>query len=505
MQLSRKRATAQNIIVTLLYQVVVIGFGFIIPRLFITTYGPQIHGLTSSITNIMSYVMLLYAGLNTASVQSLYEPIGKNDDQRLNEVLNAIKKYYINTGFFFTIAVLILSFTLPVFIKDMPEMTVFYMMLVMGLQSSVTSFGISTNRVLLQADQKLYISNLFNIVTMIIRGLIQIFLIKNLFSPVIVQSVFILELFIMIIMQRIYINKKYPMLDSSVKPDKSALSKRWSALVHEISSLIVNSTDILLLTLATGDMILVSIYSVYQLVFSNLYRLMTSVFSQGSVASFGNLIATSNIESLRKNYNIYEFVYYGFISVVFSVTSVLILPFVELYTKGTEGITYVDYRLAVLFIIIGIANNLRVPGGMLINAAGYYKETQGRAMFEAFINLFISMILVKPLGLYGLLIGTITSFAYRTTDIILFSNKYILKDSSKLTFLRSAKVIAIVTTSVLFFNYLFTIAIYGWIDWIIAGIAVGIFSTFLVGISSFLFEPEISKKIGNEVLSKIKK
>ena len=503
MQRSRKVATAKNMIVAFSYQLVTIGFGFIIPRLFLTTYGPAIHGLTSSITNVMSYVMLLYAGLNTVSVQALYDPIGKNDYKRINEVLNAIKKYYINTGFAFTVVVLLLSLILPFFIEGIPGITVFSMMFVMGLQSTMNSFLISTNRVLIQADQKLYISNLFNIITLLFRGIVQIILIKLYVSPIIVQAMPALMLLIMMVMQRIYVAKNYPMLDSSVAPDRKSLSKRWSALIHQISGLVVNNIDILLLTVVTGDMILVSIYSVYQLVFTHLYSMLTTIFSQGSVASFGNLMATNNIESLRRNYNIYEFVYYAFISIVYSITAVLILPFVELYTEGTSGVQYVDYKLAILFVIIGIANNLRVPGGTMINAGGYFRETQWRAILEATINLFVSLLLVKPLGLYGLLIGTLVSFAYRTTDIILFSNKYILKRSSTITFLRSIKVFVIITLSIFTFNKLFNTNIVSWIDWFLTAVQVGIFSSIATAIFSFIFEFNLSNKLSSRFIKSI--
>lgn len=497
MQRSRKIATVQNISVAFLYQLVTIGFGFIIPRLFLTTYGPEIHGLTSAVTNIMSYVMLLYAGLNTASVYALYDPIGKNDYRRINEVLNAIKIYYINTGIAFTIAVLALSFILPLFINDIPSRTVFFMMLVMGLQSTMNSFLISTNRVLLQADQKLYISDLINIFTMIGRGIIQIILINLYFSPIIVQTIPAIILIATMLMQKIYISKHYPMLDSSVQPDNHSLSKRWSALIHQISGLVVNNTDVLILTVVTGNMILVSIYSVYQLVFTHLYSLMTTVFSQGSVASFGNLIATSNIESLRKNYNIYEFIFYNFISIIYSVTAILILPFVELYTRGTTGVNYVDPKLAILFVLIGIVNNLRVPGGTMINAGGYFRETQWRALLEACINLSVSLLLVRPLGLYGLLIGTVASFAYRTTDIIIFSNNQILKRTSKNTFLRSLKVSFIIIISVFVFNNVFNIYVSNWIDWLLTALKVGVFSLILTIAFSFIFEMKLLKELSN--------
>lgn len=504
MQQSRKAATIKNIAVAFIYNLIMIGFGFIIPRLFLTTYSPEIHGLTSSITNIMSYVMLLYAGLNTASVQALYDPLGKNDYRRINEVLNAIKKYYINTGFAFTVAVLVISLILPYFIEEIPSKTVFLMMIVMGLQSTVSSFLISTNSVLLKADQKLYISNLFNIITLILRGVIQIILIKLMLSPIVVQAIPTVILIVPMAMQKIYISKNYPMLDSSVKPDKSSLSKRWSALVHQIAGLVVNNTDVLLLIVVTGDMILVSVYSVYQLVFTHLYKLMTTVFSQGSVASFGNLITTGDLELVKKNYNIYEFIYCSFISVTYSITAVLILPFVSLYTRGVLGVNYVDYKLAILFVLIGIVNNLRVPGGTMINAGGYYKETQWRASLEAGINLFVSLLLVKPLGIYGLLIGTVCSFSYRTTDIILFSNKYILKKSAKVTFLRAIRVFAVVIMSTFTFNKLLTIDIVSWQAWFLTAIKVGLFSLVLTGISSFVFDSYLFKKLSRLIKKIIK-
>ena len=54
------------------------------------------------------------------------------------------------------------------------------------------------------------------------------------------------------------------------------------------------------------------------------------------------------------------------------------------YTKG-----YVDVKLAVLFMLIGFANNIRIPCLTMINAAGHFKETQWRAILEAVINITV--------------------------------------------------------------------------------------------------------------------
>ena len=53
---------------------------------------------------------------------------------------------------------------------------------------------------------------------------------------------------------------------------------------------------------------------------------------------------------------------------------------------------------AVLFMLIGFANNIRIPCLTMINAAGHFKETQWRAILEAVINITVSLLLIKPLS-----------------------------------------------------------------------------------------------------------
>src|SRR5699024_9125622 len=135
--------------------------------------------------------------------------------------------------------------------------------------------------------------------------------------------------------------KNYPFLDKNVPRDESAISKRWSVLIHQISGLILNNMDIILLTIVSGNMILVSIYSVYELVFNHLYSMLKSIFSTAIVASFGNLIATKELKTLRNSYNIFEFIYYSVVVIVYSIAGTMILPFVRLYASGVSDIPYI--------------------------------------------------------------------------------------------------------------------------------------------------------------------
>lgn len=504
MNKSKTRATIYNTVIAAVYQLIIMALGFIIPKMLLTTYGPAIHGLTSTVANIMSYVTLLNAGLATASVQALYAPLNKHEPHRINEVLNAIRKFYTKTGVYFVVAIGVVAFGLPLFVNDgIPSTTVYLLMISMGLSITLECFLASKSKALLIADQKMYIYSICNIISMLLRGSLQIILIKMHYSIIVVQIIPAIMVILTVILMNIYVNRHYPYLDKNIKPDMSALSKRWSAFTHQIAGLVVNNTGVLILTVF-GNMILVSIYSVYQLVFTYLYTLMTFVFSQSILASFGHLIASNEIKLIKVAYNKYEQIYYMFITIVYSVCAVMILPFVALYTSGVEGIIYSDKILALLFIVISIFNNLRVPGGTMINSGGYYKETQWKAIIEAVINLISSLILVQFFGIYGILFATILSFAYRTTDIIFYSNKKILGQSPITTIKRSAVVICIVVINVVVFNYLLKVNSSTWLRWCINSAIVAGFACSITIFLNLIFDSKITREIVAMVIKILK-
>ena len=74
-------------------------------------------------------------------------------------------------------------------------------------------------------------------------------------------------------------------------------------------------------------------------------------------------------------------------------------------------------------------SQIRGPATLTINSAGAFKETQRGAIIEAAINLSVSLILffATNLGMYGLLIGTVCSYMYRTIDVIYYVYKNVLK------------------------------------------------------------------------------
>lgn len=487
--LTKKKASLLNMALMGTYQIVTALFGFVLPSMILNTYGANLHGYTTTVSNIMSYVALVNAGLAPAAVQALYEPLAKKDMYRVNQVLNAVDHFYTISGWLYTISVVVIAGLLPFILSNqLPATTIILLMIVIGASSTLECFIYSKYKVLLQADQRLFIVSVADTIIYFVRIISQVVLIQLKASIVLVMVIpAVMVIFRMLILS-LYCKKNYSNLDRNIKRDNSALSKRWSAMAHQLAGLVVYNTDVTLLTLF-GSLVEVSIYSVYNLVFQKLYELLTNIFSSGTLASFGQLMSENKRESLLRNYDLYEYGYYIIVTFVYGVSASMILPFVSVYTKKYVDIPYVDVKLAILFMIVGFANNMRIPCLTMINAAGHFKETQWRAILEAVINITVSLALIKPFGMYGLLIGTICSFAYRTTDIIYYSHKYILNISCKKSIFRVMRSAAIILISV--FLYYLLIGKYtlnSWGQWILYAIIASIIAIIITGVGYYLTE-----------------
>ncbi len=465
--LGRKKASIYNMISMGAYQLTTALFGFILPNLILNHYGANLHGYTSTVSNIMGYIALVNAGLAPAAVQALYAPLVGRDEKRICEVLAAINRFYIISGCLYTVAVVGIAFIMPAIIGDqLPGAMSIALMIVIGASNTLECFVYSKYKVLLQADQRLFVVSSVDQIFYIVRVVSQIVLIHFKVSIVWVMFVPAIMVICRMLVLAVYCKKYYCFKTRKVKADYAALSNRWSAMIHQITGLVVFNTDVTLLTLF-GTLVEVSIYSVYNLVFNQLYHFLTNIFSSSTLASFGQLISENKRDRLLKAYDLYEFGYFVVIAFVYGVSAAMILPFVSVYTLDMQDIIYYRPIAAGMFLIIGIANNIRIPCLSMINAAGHFKNTQNHALLEALINITVSLLLLKPLGMYGLLIGTICSFAYRTTMIIIYAQRNILGISSKKTAMRFLYVLLIIAVSNIIYKiFVGVYQLTSWIQWI---------------------------------------
>lgn len=500
----RTQQALYNLISNLVLQLVTAACGFILQALFIQHYGSGINGMIGSIKQFMAYLSLVEAGVGAASIAALYTPLVNHNILGVNAILSATRAFYKKSGYLFIALVLLITVIYPLIVRNQVEvMTSFLMVIIIGCGSLTEYFLIGKYRVLLTADQKNYVISYVQAAATALNALVSVVLIFKGTNVLVVQAAATLVYISRVFVIQCYVCKHYPKVDFKTEPDFKAIDKRWSAFIHQIAGIIVFNSPVVLITIFCGlkD---VSIYVVYSMVFAAV-GLMVSVFSNGLLAGFGEIIAAKEQETLQRAYANYQYIFYAVLAWAYTCTALLIMPFINIYTTNFIDANYIRPDIALLFVIIGIANNIRVPPNTIVNAAGHFRETQKRAILEAAINLTVSLILVQNMGIVGVLLGSVCSFAYRTLDFILYAAKYILKQSPlssiKMIIINAVLALIAALPFVLWINIRAT----NYLEWFIWAIGISVFVFIIVAVGNTLTDIKMFKATLNMAKSVISK
>lgn len=430
---SRKKIKL-NLLLGIVSQLVTIVLGILLPRLVLKSYGSEVNGLLSSVTQIYSYIAIVEAGVGGATIQALYRTLSRQDREATNAVLAATNKYYHKSGIIYLLAILIFSTIYPLLIaSEVPTVTVVLIIIFNGIGNVVNYFFQGKYLLLFEAEGKNYIKAFLNMVVNVLKNLAKIVLIAQGFDVVFVQAVAMCISLIQMFYVAFYIKRHYSWLDLTVTPDYASISQNKNVLVHELSGLIFYNTDSLILTVACG-LKTVSVYSIYTLVFSMISTALSTLTS--SVSFVLGQTFNSNKSKYLQLLDLFETYYLALVFSLYTIANIFILPFIELYTAGIGDVNYIDAYLPLTFIASYLLLCGRKSSNLTIDFAGHFKKTQGRSILESVINLSVSIICVSKFGIYGVLFGTIVALLYRSNDMILYSNKKILKRSSWPTYRR---------------------------------------------------------------------
>lgn len=427
----KSKKSIYNIITALLYKLFVIIIGLIIPRIFILNYGSNLNGFQSSVGQIFSYIALIEAGIGEATLQAIYRPIAEKNHMKTNEILSATTKYYDKIGIIYFVILFLLAGIYPLFV-DVPELSylnIFIYIIVSGATTGINFFFVAKIGLVINAEGDTYWTSIMQFAIYIMTSTVKIFCILKGYNIVFIQAGYFAINMIYTLVLYIFAKRKYPWVNFRIKPDYKAIEQKDSVLLHKISGIIFQNTDVLILTFFC-DLNTVSIYTIYKLVINSIVSFMSTI--SGSITFvFGQTFAV-NTKRYTEIVDTFHVIYVTISSAILTVTYILYLPFIKLYTSGSD-INYFDKWLPILFVGIEILLIGREAMMQTITVSGHFKQTLWRSLLESGINLGISLIMVQILGIYGVLIGTIVALLYRTLDIDIYANRHILERSSFFT------------------------------------------------------------------------
>ena len=469
------------------FEIVSLVCGLISQKLILVNFGSAYNGITQSITQFISYIELMKAGIGGVTMAALYKPLANKDWKEMNEVLNSTQKFMKRLAGIFLAFVLSMAVIYPTLIvRDFGFWFSASLILIISISTFAQYYLGFTYQMLIEADRKGYLVIYMQIITTILNTVVSIILINAGCNIQIVKLGSSIVHVIPPLFFYIYVHRNYP-IDSTVEATTDKIPQRWDAATHEVAAFVCNNTDIAVITILAG-VAEVSVYSIYYYVVSNIKKIVTK-FSGGFSSAFGTMYAKKDFESMRRNLGVFELIIYSLVSTLYAPTMVMIVPFVTLYTKGINDVNYYRPVFAAVLILASIFNCFRIPYRVVVLGIGHYKETREGAVAEAIINIVVSVLFTLRYGIIGVAIGSLCAMATRSYQFASYLSKEVI-DRDISYYFKHVFICVSILGAVYLISLLYMHDVNSWSMWFIYGIITTFISLILTTATDFIFYKE---------------
>ena len=370
---ARDDRAKRNIATALCNQLITTACGIVTLRVLLASFGSEAYGICASITQFLSYIMLLESGIGGVARAKLYAPLARRDMCEVSAVYNAIRRFFYYVAAAFVVYSVLLGLTY----HDLAGVTlysrpyIFALVLTIGLSTLAKYMGGLANLTLIVADQRQYVNNCIMIAAAVVNAAAVVLLTQLKTQLLWVKLGSSLIFAVRPLLYRLYVRKHYPLPKAG--KTSAVLDQKWTGIGQHIAYFLHMNTDIVLLTLF-ADVKLVAVYAVYNMVIGSV-RAITESFSSGMEAKFGELIAKGRLDRLRRDFRRYQTLIVSVSVVLFSCTGALIVPFVRLYTKAITDADYIQPVFALALLMAEAVNCM-----MLLRLAGRGKPFSANAL-----------------------------------------------------------------------------------------------------------------------------
>ena len=388
---------------------------FVVRTVFIQTLGKSYLGVNGVFTSILNMLSLAELGFGATIVYHLYKPLAVRDSQRVRVLVKFYKQAYRVIGSGILLLGMSLIPFLPVLIRDYDTLeplginaVLIYMIYLLQSAASYLFFAYRTT--VIEADQKKYIIDLIECGRTVLEAVLQLIslIVLKSFLLYTLSTLFTTIVFnfaIGIIAKRLFPQFFIKEAESLSKQEVISLFKDCGAMFfYKSEAVILKATDNMVLSAFVG-LETVGLYSSYLLVI-NACKGFLDKFYVSVKHSMGNLYAT---EETEKKFQYFE-----------------IMNFLTFLLFGTAGVGLATCSNSLIHTWIGESYVIPQPFGLLIgfelvlnglirnlnqirNISGAFRQFWYRPAFSIVVNIVSSIILVKSMGICGVLVGTILS------------------------------------------------------------------------------------------------
>lgn len=415
---TRTKNSIKNSIFSLTGQIICVILNFISRTIFINILSVDYLGISGLFKNVLSVLSLADLGLSTAIIYSMYKPLAEKDEYKIRALMNLYKKTYTVIGMIVGIIGIGLVPFLGIIVKDINITDNIILIYLMFLSNSVISYFFIYKKSIIMADQKNYICAIIRYLFQMIRILLQLSILALTHNYILYLLMELICTFLENLSTSIKADRLYPFLKKKdvVKLDddvKGEIVKNTKAmLLQKIGLIIVDGTDNILISLFIG-VYWVGLYSNYLIIIeaidTTIYQIFTSI-----TASIGNLNVLEGSERQLKVFNrVYFMAFY-----IFANASIILMLFLNPFITFWIGENFIMSEVIVLLIVINFyISGMRIVTVIFKEAYGLFWSDRYRSLLEAVVNLVISIVLLKKLGIAGVFLGTTISSLFIGSSI----------------------------------------------------------------------------------------
>lgn len=458
---------ANNAIWSVLLQLVNVVAGFVVPRIIIATYGSEANGLIASLTQMIGYISLAEAGVSAAAIFALYKPLSENDYERVSIIVTAAKRFYYKAGALFVVGSILLSVIYPIVVDCGGFAGDQIALLVLSLAASgfLDFFTLAKYRVLLTADQKNWIIQCSTIIYKVLYLIVIASLAYFKMSLVLVYAVAIIPIIVRTAILVTYAKRHYSNICFDAVADGYKIEQHWDAFFLQVLGVVQAGYPILILTFVSDNLDIVSIFSIYLLVGNGVQQLC-AVVTNGTQAVFGNILVSGGKERIGRSYAEIGAMMGIVASVAAGTSLILLVPFVSLYVQDVADINYIDPSLGFLMMINVFLYLLKLPEGLMVVAAGRYRESRPYVIIQTSILLAGGTLGVFMGGTTGLMIGVCASNLYAAAYLLFFVPERITGTKKIETFKRYCVTVVSFTPAIIVFFLAGPFSVSSWGVWV---------------------------------------
>lgn len=409
--MNRTQKTMRNSLVGLFGQVITILLSFISRKVFIQYLGVEMLGLNSTFASILNTLSLAELGFQQVIVFHLYGVLARDDREQVNHLINIYKLVYRCIGCFFIVAALCCVPFLQIFLSDIEATSSVRVFFIVQALTGACTYFLAYKRNILYADQKSYVSGLIDTVVNTLGTLVSIAVAVFTRNYLLYLLVTLAKTYISNLFVHFECTKRYPYLHKA-KTDWKLLKKIASNLkdvvLERLAGYIYASTDNLIISTFIST-VQVGFLNNYTMIISHIKTLMKSL-SAPLIPALGNKVALEQSSKQQmETFRLLEQVYFWLTG--FAVVPVYVLAdsFICMYL----GKQYVLPHRILFLMCVDLYVHINQDSCLsFLTANGLFRKRRNISIGGAVINIVVSLLLMKPFGIAGILAGTAVSQMY---------------------------------------------------------------------------------------------